>query len=585
MKNRLCLILAALFILAVFAGCGGNTTGAEKSEAKESAAPTGTNETSEATAAPAEEESSPYNLAAGKYEVNDEGYPTSKYEYELPISTTDEVFTHWTVNWTPQYLPEDGYKGLGMYKGMLEMTGMNIEYLLDSAATRSEKFSVLVNSDSLPDIMSQGAYFWTSGTLQEAVDDEYFANIYPYKDYMPNYLYQVYTRSQQSKMVKDSVFYKDDVWVSMSGFYDTPILNTGYMLRQDIMDELGLGNAHDVKTYDKLYEILQAFEVARGENFWPMMVYNTFEFAPLNWCGYSTTPINTSLAYTRVVDGKVQFCGTTDDDLELLQLLNKWLNEGIIDPEYGTYDSGTASLDSKIANDQLGCVIMTPSTVNASEMTCINPKCRYEPTQRLRKTEDQILKWGYSGGHITYGSCVFSAKCKNLPLVISFIDWWYSDTGATWTNWGPEGELWEYDENGERKLTELAMTHEAGTAWLQDCWCFNELAEAGIQLWRRNYAYEGGDRFVAMFDTWDVSKFYDGAYDWPTGVKFTDEQQQIIDENLSDPSTFFQENSSLFFTGEKPFSEWDAYVQTMMDMGLATVVEVYQEGYDEYMKS
>jgi hypothetical protein len=32
----------------------------------------------------------------------------------------------------------------------------------------------------------------------------------------------------------DQVFYKEDVWVSMSGFYETPLLNTGYMLRQDL---------------------------------------------------------------------------------------------------------------------------------------------------------------------------------------------------------------------------------------------------------------------------------------------------------------------------------------------------------------
>jgi hypothetical protein len=38
-----------------------------------------------------------------------------------------------------------------------------------------------------------------------------------------------------------------------------------------------------------------------------------------------------------------------------------------------------------------------------------------------------------------------TAKCENLPLAVSFIDWAYSEYGADWTNWGSEGELWEYD--------------------------------------------------------------------------------------------------------------------------------------------
>jgi putative aldouronate transport system substrate-binding protein len=584
MKRKLSLILAVLFVLALFAGCAGKNEPADTTDnTSKNAAVEDTESEPVATESVEVEDDSPYNYAVGKYEVNEEGWPTAKYEYELPLSTTGEKFTQWTVNWSPQYLPEDGYDGLGMYKGLQEMTGVDIEYSLVTGANRAENFSVLVNSDDLCDIMSSAAYFWTSGTLQDAVDDGYFANFYEYKDYIPNYLYEVYSRSLNDKNIMDQVFYKDDVWVSMSGFYETPLLNTGYMLRQDFMDELGLGNAHDVKTYDQFHEILMAFKAAKGSDFVPMMIYNTFELAALNWCGFNTTPTNNVLTYLRVVDGAVQVCGTTSDDLALLTMLNGWWNEGLIDPNWSSNAAGDSPIAQLQANDLLGACVMTPSTVAGDEALCINPNCRWEPTQRMRITEDQIIHWGYSGGKINYGSACFSAKCTNLALLMTFMDFQYSDFGSDWTNWGPEGELWEYDDAGNRKLTEFALTHEAGTAWLQDCWCYNELGDAGIQHWRRNYAYDGGERFVAMFDTWDVSKFYDGAWDWPSGIKFEDDQQQIIDQNSTDPTTYFTENAPLFFTGERPFSEWDSYVQSLMDMGLAACIEVYQEGYDAYM--
>jgi putative aldouronate transport system substrate-binding protein len=584
MKQKLGLILACLLILALFAGCAGSTGNKTESEGAKTNASGNSENSTAATPEPEKEEASPYNFAIGKYEVNEEGWPTAKYEYELPLSTTGEKFTQWDICWTPQYLPEDGYEGLGMYKGMQEMTGVDIEYFLVSADTRNENFATLVNSDSLCDIMAQGAYFWTSGTLQQAVDDGYFANFYEYRDYIPNYLYEIYSRSLTDSTIMDTVFYKDDVWITMYGLFETPIQNTGYMLRQDFMDELGLGDAHEVKTYDQVHEILKAFKVAKSGDFYPMMVFSSMELAAYNWCGFNTTPYNGGLTYLRVVDGKVQFCGTTSDDLALLKMLNQWWNEGLIDPNWSSF-SYTANLANNITNDLLGYVIFTPSEVAGYEMTCINPNCRFEPTQRLRQKEDQIIHWGYAGGSVNYGSAVFSAKCKNMPLLMTFMDWQYSDSGSLWTNWGPEGELWEYDENGNRMLTEFALKHEAGTAWLQDCYCYNELGDAGIQHWRRNYAYPGGERFIAMFDTWDVSGFFDSAYTWPTGVKFNDEQQEIIDQNRTDPNTYFQENAPLFFTGEKSFSEWDSYVQTMMDMGLSTVLQVYQEGYDEYIKS
>jgi putative aldouronate transport system substrate-binding protein len=587
MKRKLSLILALLLILALFAGCGGNgqinTANDNKGTPTDSGKNTNATPKVESTQQPEEvEEDSPYNFAVGKYEVNEEGWPVAKYEYELPLSTTGEKFTHWTICWTPQYLPEDGYDGLSMYAGMQEMTGVDIEYFLVSAATRSENFATLVNSDSLLDIMSQGSYYWTSGTIQQAVDDGYFANFYQYREYLPNYLAEIYSRSLTDTTIMDTVFYKENVWVTMYGLFETPIQNTGYMLRQDIMDELGLGSAHDVKTYDQVYEILKAFKAAKGPDFYPMMVFSSMELAAYNWCGFNTTAANGSLAYTRVVDGEVQFCGTTSDDRALLTMLNSWWNEGLIDPNWSSY-SYTANLANAITNDLLGYIIFTPSEVAAYEQTCINPKCQFEPTQRLRITEDQIIHWGYAGGSTNYGSAVFSAKCSNMPLLMTFMDWQYSDSGSDWTNWGPEGELWEYDEKGNRMLTEFALTHEAGTAWLQDCFCYNELGDAGIQHWRRNYAYPGGDRFVAMFDTWDVSGFFDSAWTFPRGVKFEDEQQEIIDQYRTDPNTYFAENAPLFFTGDRPLSEWDSYVQSLMDMGLAKVIEVYQEGYDEYM--
>ena len=55
-----------------------------------------TSGSSDATPAPAPtEEPSPYNFAAGKYAVNEKGIPLEKYEYELPLTTTDEKFTYW----------------------------------------------------------------------------------------------------------------------------------------------------------------------------------------------------------------------------------------------------------------------------------------------------------------------------------------------------------------------------------------------------------------------------------------------------------------------------------------------------------
>jgi ABC-type glycerol-3-phosphate transport system substrate-binding protein len=125
--------------------------------------------------------------------------------------------------------------------------------------------------------MSQGTYFFTSGTLRDALDNGYFANLYPYLDYMPNYCWELGNRSHDSDIL-DTAFYGDDEVVSIYGLYSTPMTATGYFLRQDWMDKLGLGKAGELKTYDDLHSVLAAFKTAYGpEGAYPMFIFSTFE--------------------------------------------------------------------------------------------------------------------------------------------------------------------------------------------------------------------------------------------------------------------------------------------------------------------
>ncbi|NMA37552.1 MAG: hypothetical protein GX942_04515 [Papillibacter sp.] len=155
MKKKLAFILALVFVLALFAGCGGKNTGNTGNNA---AKPTASgNDTAKPTDQPdtPTEEPSPYNFAIGKYEVNEAGFPTEKYVYELPLSTTGESFTKWTTCYTPQFIPEDGWGSIETWAGVREMTGVIIEYDVVSSDTRSQNFSVLLASDQLHDIIER----------------------------------------------------------------------------------------------------------------------------------------------------------------------------------------------------------------------------------------------------------------------------------------------------------------------------------------------------------------------------------------------------------------------------------------------
>jgi hypothetical protein len=187
MKKKLAFILAIALILALFVGCGetGTTTTTETAEPTAAAS---SEPTPEPTPEPTEE-NSPYNFAIGQYEKNEKGYPTAPYEYELPLTTTDEVLSFWTYTYSPQRIPEEGYGFMPQALQREELTGVNIEYVLAPTETLKEQYGILLAADDLCDITC-GAVALSSDTPEKNLEDGWWVNLYDYMDYCPNYIYQ-----------------------------------------------------------------------------------------------------------------------------------------------------------------------------------------------------------------------------------------------------------------------------------------------------------------------------------------------------------------------------------------------------------
>ena len=175
-------------------------------------------------------------------------------------------------------------------------------------------------------------------------------------------------------------------------------------------------------------------------------------------------------------------------------------------------------------------------------------------------------------------------SCENIPLAVTWCDWFYSPAGSDYSSWGPEGVVWEYDENGEKTLTDF-MLHNPdgmGAQWALLMYSANNLGDATYFSQARSYAYEGGRELLEKTERWVIDG-YKGEYDIPTGFRLTDDQNEEVNALSGDVATYVNENYSAFFVGDKPISEWDAYVQGAMDLGMAEILEIYQEAFDAYM--
>jgi putative aldouronate transport system substrate-binding protein len=271
---------------------------------------------------------------------------------------------------------------------------------------------------------------------------------------------------------------------------------------------------------------------------------------------------------------QVAFNGTASDDKALMTMLNKWYTDGIIHPNFSSFKS-TQDMTAVLTNSDVAASIFTPSEVGAWQSLNTDPNCQYAAIPRTKLTDDQILQYGQKQGNFHYGSCAISTNCENIPLVVSYWDYWFSDEGSDFTSWGPEGILWEYNDAGQRQLTDWCLNHEAGTAWIMCMYGSNGLVEACLQIHKRNYAYPGGEVYVSAFDLWTV-KDYGGLYDWPSSVTFTDDQNADLAAIRNDLNTFYQENYIKFLDGSSPMSQWDEFVSNLNSFGYDDYVSIYQ---------
>ena len=590
-RNRIVTLLLALaFVLALFTGCSGGTpsggttaTNAPSATSQPTAAPSSGSPTEKpaATEEPAPtEEPSPYKFAAGKFAADANGVATEPYSYDQPFCDTDEVLEYWNVCYTPQFLPEEGMTNMPYQQDCEKFTGVHVEYLCPAAETKQQAFSVLLASDDLPDLMAHGLTYY-GRSANDAIDEGWFANIYDYRQYAPNYFYQA---DQFTEKVHNTIYTRDDRVVWFYGILVNPTPANGSVIRVDFLEKVGM-KAEDIITFDKMHDALYAFKSQLEVEF-PMELYYTLEQGPgVTFSGFNTAVwVNPyGLPSVRVVDGEVQFTLTQQDDYDAISMLQGWYLEGLFDPGWPSYTSNDQMADM-ITTDKTGLANMNASQIPDYEKQSVNPDCKWVSIPRTLRYEGQKLMYAQELNHMTYGNTTLSAKCENLPLAVTWCDWFFSPEGAEYSSWGPQDIVWEYNAKGEKVLTDFVLNNPNGatSAWMLLLYSANNLCDATLFDQTRSYAYEGGEEIFEMSKTWLVAD-YKGEYDMPSGFKLTDEESEEIRQYSGDLVTYLNETYLAFFTGDKPMSEWDAYIQGCNVCGMDKILEIYQNAYDAYM--
>ncbi len=452
-------------------------------------------------------------------------------------------------------------------------TRVHIEYIMSTSEDIDTKASLLIASDSIPDIFTLPASY--TGGPSKAVEDGLAIKISDYWDeYAPNYKKVLNANPEWLRNMKTDT---GDV-LTFSFVREDKSINVffGPMFRKDLLDKAGLAVP---ETIDEWHTALVAFKDQGVKS----------PFTALNWFpGYSGAisgayGINTDASKPAIgTDGKLHYGPIESGYKEYLTTMNQWFTEFLIDPDFiNLNDWGV--LDTKIVSGESAVTLHFLSNVTAYADMAKDTIPGFE----MVAAKYPVLKKGdkpiYGQADVsTTATCIVSAKSKYIERVLEYLDYGYSEEGQLLNNFGIEGESYTLDASGNPVYTNLITDTTNSKGWTQDqslrMYCPASALTNSVQLTsyfkQIRLLNDKAENAVAIWSEPQLSVAL-------PSLSFTDAELEVI-KNMTNVSTYVDEMKAKFITGTEPLSNFDAYVAQCKKLGIDEMMTIYNDSYERY---
>lgn len=543
-KKGMALAVSTAFVLGMV-GCG-TTSGEDQAASNGTVAAEVQNESTEAAAA-----------------------EVSGTESEVSGDNTLKIFGDASV-WLPNN--ETDINSSPFLLQLMEDTGVNID-LTAVSGDAQQQFNLMVagGKENLPDIVDSSNRF--EGGVAAAYANGYIIDLTDMIDeWAPNYRKYLDEHPEIDKLVKTD----DGKYLSfpMIRGDDGLCSFNGLAIRKDWLDKAGL---EVPTTIDEWYTALTTFKNDFGATA-PLVIEAT------NRWHYN----NFASAYGTMYDffqndGKVVYGPTEPGFKDFLAEMNKWYEEGLIDPNYLTADKNAR--DAAISSGQAGAVWTAVGGGIGKFMEAMeteNPEFELVgvPTPVLNKGDRPMV--GFKADNATYnGGLTITTNCKNVELAMKFLDYGYSEAGDKLFNYGTEGVSYEMVD-GKPVYTELITKNPDGLTMSQAMSYYIGSSHMGggfvQQLDYYNQYLQRPQQREAVA-TWADT---DAKHHLLPSLTLSAEESSEVAEIDTEIWTLVDESVAGIITGTIPVDAWDDVVEEVKAMDLDRSLEIKQAALDKY---
>ena len=468
------------------------------------------------------------------------------------------------------------------FQELTKRTNVTLQSTVVPGSDYNQKRSVMVSGGNAPMIIPK---------TYRPDEEQYIASgaILPVSDYtdlMPNFTDQVKKWKLDGDI--DTMRQDDGKFYLLPGLHEDVWKDYSLAVRTDVLQKLNLTVP---KTWDDVLTMLRAMKAAYPDQYpysdrWSVPPQPAGANNLLSILGEAYgTQAGFSWQHTTwdAKAGKFVYTGAMDQYKQMLQYVNTMVSEKLLDPESFTQTDDNAR--QKFASGK--------SLVISCNAQTLSNECRPDiakiPGATVVKIPVPIGPIGSAktGSRLESGLMVSSkAKdSKNLVAMFQFIDWlFYSDAGKMFAKWGVEGTTYTGSVNdGSFKLAsdvKFAGLNPTGTKNIQ--------VEYGF--FNGVFVYGGSTNLLNSQFPAEEKQFQEAMTARrtlpvpPPHPLNADEREQATLWEAALKDTVAQQTVK-FSLGQRPFSEWDAYLSELKAKNMQQDVDAVNNSYQRYKKN
>lgn len=577
MKKLLSVILVFSLLLVTLSGCGSgenvsaNQDSAEELASAEAAESVSTAETPEAeiTPAPAEENST-------AEPPNEEAPSVEKSDYSLPLFEDTLAFSWFWVNNGASETKEK--QNIQFWNQLQEELNVQITWVQPGSSVASEQYNLMISSGDWTDLIwhnGVGADGYSTaypGGYDAAIEDGVYLCLNDWvPEYAPNYYYYLMTNEDILKAVTTD----NGNWYAFHQLEDQALgITQGTYIRADLLEATGMDMPNTTDGWLDLLGALKANGVASplfvDNNGGASLIGNAFG-TTMTW-SFKVDTTNDEVIFDPVSDEFRSYVEWINTAFEAGYISDSFTSDDVMDGARSNLLAGSCatynsmwSFDS-VAERNMGV------TLKACDVVTLEGE-----TQPLIYDAESL-----TARVANYKECAITASAENVEDLVTFLDFFYSETGSRIANYGfTEGESYEYVDGQIQLMPEMievdrevGLTNIAKYAFEEGP--FYEIANRRVIV--ENETSQNNIKIWSDIDTAAV------RYMSMPVLSFNTEESEAIANVAADVATAVQTQMLKWMTGAEVLDDdsWSAYIQYLEDIGLEHYINAYETAYTRY---